>query len=131
MSSSFRKDRLASAIVRETSRLLLTEMRDPRLGFITVTRAKVSDDYQHAVIYVTVLGDKKRKKLTLAGLKSAQGFVQRELTRRIQMRSFPVIRFEIDAAIEKMYEIQKVLDGVKKERKAAPAPEEGAKGEEE
>jgi ribosome-binding factor A len=130
MPPSYRKDRLASSIVRETSKILLQELRDPRLGFVTVTRAKVSDDYRHATVYVTVLGPKKKKKLSLSGLKHAEGFVQRELSRRIPMRVFPEIRFAIDEAAEKMYAIGAMLDGLAQERKAkAPAPE--AAGEEE
>lgn len=121
MSSNFRKNRLASQIVRETSLILLREMSDPRLGFVTVTRSKISDDLSYAVIYVTILGTKKKKKLSLSGLKSAQGFVQRELTRRIQMRSFPEIRFEIDEQMEKMYEINGMLDGIARQRKTAEA----------
>jgi ribosome-binding factor A len=131
MSSTFRKDRLASALVRETGQILLQELRDPRLGFVTVTRSKVSDDYRYAVVYVTVLGDKKRKKLSLSALKSAQGFVQRELAKRIRMRSFPEIRFEIDKAVEKSYEINRVLDDLARKRKEAPAAESGAAEEEE
>lgn len=124
MAQSWRKDRLASEIVRQTGQILIQELRDPRLGFVTVTRAKVSDDYKHAKIFVSVMGTKKKKKLTLSGLKSAQGYVQRELARRIQMRSFPVINFELDESIEKAFKVTQILDQVKKNQ-APPTPPAG------
>jgi ribosome-binding factor A len=124
MAQSWRKDRLASEIVRQTGQILIQELRDPRLGFVTVTRAKVSDDYKHAKIFVSVLATKKKKKLTLAGLKSAQGFVQRELSRRIQMRSFPVISFELDESIEKAFKVTQLIDQVSKKTPPKASGEE-------
>lgn len=127
MAQGWRKDRLASEIVRQTGQILIQELRDPRLGFVTVTRVKVSDDYKHAKIFVSVMGSKKQKKLSLSGLKSAQGFVQRELSRRIQMRSFPVIHFELDDSIDKAFKITALMDDIAKKRKAsedAPVKEE-------
>jgi ribosome-binding factor A len=143
MGKGFRKDRLASEIVKETSKIILYELRDPRKGFVTVTRAKVSDDYRYAKIFVSIMGTPKEKKTVLGGLKHAQGFVQKELSRRIQMRSFPEIHFELDDSIEKAFKITNTLDQLARERKAreagqapptdkAEAPEKGeAPGEEE
>src|SRR5712672_3351510 len=134
MGKGFRKDRLASEIVKETSKIILYELRDPRKGFVTVTRAKVSDDYRYAKIFVSIMGTPKQKKTVLGGLKHAQGYVQRELSRRIQMRSFPEINFEIDDSIEKAFKITNEIDRLSRERKAREAgtkvPAEGA-GEEE
>lgn len=135
MAQSWRKDRLESEIVRQTGQILLQELRDPRLGFVTVTRAKVSDDYKHAKIFVSVMGPKKQKKLSLSGLKHAQGFVQRELSHRIRMRSFPSVHFELDDSIDKAFKITQLMDDLAKNRKPAADPAaEGtpvAKGEEE
>jgi ribosome-binding factor A len=137
MSQPFRKDRLASEIVKETSQVLLYEMRDPRLGFVTVTRAKVSDDYQNAKVFVSVLGTPKQKKLTMAALKHARGFVQAELSRRIRMRVFPEILFELDESIEKAFKMTQMLNDLARQRQSAapatapaPAPAEN-QGEEE
>jgi ribosome-binding factor A len=132
--SAYRKDRLASEIVRQTSKLVQSELSDPRLGFVTVTRAKVSDDYKYATVFVSVMGAPKQKKLSLSGLRHARGFVQRELARRIQMRSFPEIRFELDDSIDKAFKISGIIDGLNRERKAreaAAAPPEEKKAEEE
>lgn len=134
MGKGFRRDRLASEIVKETSKIILYELRDPRKGFVTVTRAKVSDDYRHAKVFVSIMGSAKEKKLVLGGLRHAQGFVQKELARRIQMRSFPEIQFEIDESIEKAFKITSTIDKLARERKARESgqtpPAEGA-GEEE
>jgi ribosome-binding factor A len=133
MGQGFRKDRLASEIVKETSKIILYELRDPRKGFVTVTRAKVSDDYRYAKIFVSIMGTPKEKKTVLGGLKHAQGFVQKELSRRIQMRSFPEIHFELDDSIEKAFEISNTIDKLARERKAREekAAAETPKGEEE
>jgi len=136
MSQPFRKDRLASEIVKETSQVLLYEMKDPRLGFVTVTRAKVSDDCRNAKIFVSVLGSPREKKLTMAALKHAQGFVQAELSRRIKMRVFPEIRFELDESIEKAFKVTRLLDDLARQREGrapadAPAEASGEAGEEE
>jgi ribosome-binding factor A len=133
MGQGFRKDRLASEIVKETSKIILYELRDPRKGFVTVTRAKVSDDYRYAKIFVSIMGTPKQKKLTMGGLRHAQGFVQKQLSRRIQMRSFPEINFELDDSIEKAFEISNTIDKLARERKAREekSTAETPKGEEE
>jgi ribosome-binding factor A len=135
MGQGFRKDRLASEIVKETSKIILYELRDPRKGFVTVTRAKVSDDYRYAKIFVSIMGTPKEKKLTMGGLRHARGFVQKQLSRRIQMRSFPEINFELDDSIEKAFEISNTIDKLARERKAREEKQTGTgeapKGEEE
>ena len=125
MGQGFRKNRLESEIVKETSRILLYELRDPRKGFLTVVRAKVSDDYQFAKVFVSVMGTAKQKKLTMKGLSHAHGFVQKELSRRIKMRSFPVIQFELDESLDKAMAVQKMISDVTKERKAREAKAAG------
>ncbi len=130
--TQYRKDRLQSEIVKETSQILLYELRDPRRGFVTVTRAKVSDDYRYATVFVSVMGKAKEKKLTMNGLRHARGFVRKQLARRIQMRVFPEISFQLDDSIEKSFQVQKVLDDLAKERKSREAGKAPAgKGEEE
>ena len=111
MKQGYRRDRLQSEIIKETSQILLYEMRDPRSkGMVTVVKVKVSADYRHARIYVSVMGTPKEKKLTMAGLHHAQGFVQRALSRRIQMRIFPEIAFELDESIEKAFQVTRLID---------------------
>ena len=132
MGQGFRTDRLASEIVKETSKIILYELRDPRKGFVTVTRAKVSDDYRYAKVFVSIMGTPKEKKLTMGGLRHAQGFVQKELSRRIQMRTFPEIQFELDDSIEKAFEITNTIDKLARDRTAREEKAaDPAKGEEE
>jgi len=126
MGQGFRKNRLESEIVKETSRILLYELQDPRKGFITVTRAKVSDDYRYAKVFISVMGTARQKKLAMGGLKHAQGYVQKQLSRRIQMRSFPEIHFELDVSLDKAMSIQKMISDVSRERKAREAKAAGA-----
>ncbi len=130
MGQGFRKDRLASEIIKEASKIILYELRDPRKGFVTVTKVKVSDDYRYAKIFVSIMGSPKQKKTVLGGLKHAQGFVQRELSRRIKMRSFPEISFELDDSIEKSFAVTNVIDQLSRERKAREAKTEDGKVQE-
>lgn len=131
MGQGYRKDRLESEVVKETSRILLYELRDPRKGFLTVTRAKVSEDYQYIKIFISVMGTAKEKKLAMSGLRHAHGFVQKELSRRIRMRSFPEIQFELDESLDKAMSIMKILADTAKERKAREAKTAPPQGEEE
>ena len=130
MGQGFRKDRLASEIIKEASKIILYELRDPRKGFGTVTKVKVSDDYRYAKIFVSIMGSPKQKKTVLGGLKHATGFVQRELSRRIKMRSFPEISFELDDSIEKSFAVTNVIDQLSRERKAREAKAEDGKVQE-
>jgi len=118
MGQGYRKDRLSSEIVKETSQIILFELRDPRKGFITVTRAKVSDDFRYATVFVSIMGTPKEKKLAMRGLVSAQGYVQQTLARRIKMRAFPEIRIELDESIEKAFKVTNMIDKLARERKA-------------
>ena len=119
--TQYRKNRLESEIVKETSRILLYELHDPRLGFVTVTRAKVSDDFHSAKVFVSIMGEAKKKKLSMKGLHHARGFVQKELSRRIKMRTFPEVHFELDESIDKAFKMSKLLDDIAKKREAGVA----------
>lgn len=130
MGQAWRRERLSSEIVKETSRILLHEMMDPRKGFVTVTRAKVSEDYRYAKIFVSVMGTAKQKKLAMSGLQSARGFIQKELSRRIQMRAFPEVHFELDETMDKALKMQALLGDIKRKREGAALPPVEEKEEE-
>ena len=83
--------RVAEAIREVASETILFELRDPRVKMVTVTRAEVSGDLQHAKVYVSVMGTEKEQQLTLHGLRHAAGFIQSKLARRLQTRFTPVI----------------------------------------
>src|SRR5258708_36242391 len=89
-------------VIREVaSTTILFELKDPRVKGVTVTRAEVSGDLQHAKVFVSIMGTPSEQALCLHGLKNAAGFVQSKLSDRLQTRYTPLIRFELDEAVKK------------------------------
>ena len=117
----YRKEMVCKEIKRVTADLLQKELRDPRLGFVSVTKAEVSSDFKYAKIFFSVMGNERQQKKTMAGLRHAKGFIQKELSRAIRMRSFPEIRFELDDSIEKAFKMTQLLDKLAAERNAQEA----------
>ena len=117
----YRKEMVCKEIKRVTADLLQKELRDPRLGFVSVTKAEVSSDLKYAKIFFSVMGNERQQKKTMAGLRHAKGFIQKELSRAIRMRSFPEIRFELDDSIEKAFKMTQLLDKLAAERNAQEA----------
>ena len=129
MAIPYRREKLSSQIAKEISAILLHELKDPRMGFVTVTRADVSVDYRSAKIFVSILGAEKDKKLAMSALKSASGFVQGLLGKRLRIRHSPEISFVRDDSIDRTIKLTKLIDDLAKERKAKEG--EPGKGEEE
>lgn len=121
--SPWRLQRLASQLVREISDILRRELKDPRIGFATVTRAVVSKDGRHAKVFVSVLGKEKEKKLTFAALRHARGFVQGELARRLQLRQMPELRFVRDDSVDRTIQVSEILARLRRDR-GEPGEEE-------
>ena len=117
----YRKEMVCKEIKRVTADLVLKELRDPRLGFVSVTKAEVSSDLKYAKIFFSVMGNERQQKKTMAGLRHAKGFIQKELARAIRMKSFPEIRFELDDSIEKAFKMTQLLDKLAAERNAQEA----------
>jgi ribosome-binding factor A len=98
-------------VIREVaSETILFELRDPRVKGVTVIRAEVSGDLQHAKIFVSIMGDAKEQQLCMHGLRHAAGFVQSKLARRLQTRFTPVISFVIDEGIKKSIEVSRLIN---------------------
>jgi len=110
---SFRPERLAEAIKKEVSELLREELKDPRIGFVTITSVEVSKDLRCANIYASVLGDSKDQKATIEALQKAQGFVRGELGRRIRLRYTPEITFKLDQSISRGSKLISLMKEVK------------------
>lgn len=127
MTSPYRRERVEREITREVAQILLYEMKDPRLGFMSVTRTKISKDFKIAHVFVSVMGPKKDKLLTMKGLKHSQGFVQKQLGSRLRMRDIPHVELVLDESIEKTFTVTNLIDKVAAERKARDTD----KGEEE
>jgi ribosome-binding factor A len=99
-----------SEVVREVAaEAILFEVRDPRVKGVTVTRAEVSADLQHAKVYVSVMGTEKEQKLCLHGLEAAAGFVQSKLAKRLTTRYVPHVTFVLDQGVKKSIEIARVI----------------------
>lgn len=120
---SRRTEKLREFIKEQVGQIIQQQLKDPRIGFVSVTDAEVSMDLRHARVFVSVLGDEDAKAATMEGLHSAQGYIRGELGRRLQMRFTPEIAFELDDSIERgtrvMSLIRDVTEGATHD---APAP---------
>lgn len=110
-----RQNRLAEALKEEISSMIREDLKDPGIGFVTITSVEVADDLGHAKVYVSVLGNEQAAKESLDALKRASGFIRSEVGKRIRLRHTPEIAFKYDASIEHGAHIAKLLKGVKTE----------------
>jgi ribosome-binding factor A len=115
--------RVAEVIREVASQTILFEVRDPRVKGVTVTRAEVSADLQHAKVYVSVMGSNKEQELCMHGLRHAAGFVQSKVASRLQTRFTPVIRFVLDEGVKKSIEMTRLINEALAQ--SAPAAEAG------
>lgn len=104
-----RTARIAEVIREVASETILFKMSDPRISMVTVLRADVSGDLQHAKVYVSVMGDEEHQKETLYALNGAAGFVQSQLADRMNTRFLPVLTFVLDQGVKKSLEISKLI----------------------
>ncbi|MBE3581592.1 MAG: 30S ribosome-binding factor RbfA [Thermoanaerobacteraceae bacterium] len=112
---SLRAERVAEQMKKEIAQILRDKIKDPRVGFVTVTAVELSSDLQHAKVYVSIYGDEQEKKQTLEALARATGFVRREIGRRIKLRLTPEIVFKFDESIEHGDRIARLLYRIKAE----------------
>jgi len=99
-----------SEVIREVAAsTILFELKDPRVKNVTVTRAEVTADLQHAKVYVSVMGSEKEQKLTMHGLQAAAGFVQAKLAKRLTTRYVPHVTFVLDDGVKKSIEISRII----------------------
>jgi ribosome-binding factor A len=106
---SSRKRRVDEAIRHVLSEALPT-LKDPRIGFVTVTGVEATRDFAQATVYVSVFGSEQEREQTLAGLEAARGLLQAQLARELQLRRTPVLSFEYDAAVERGVRLGKMID---------------------
>ncbi len=116
---SHRLEQIAELMRVELSDLLLREIKDPRLGFVTITHIKVSGDLAHARVQVSSLGDEREQRESLAALRSAAGFLRRELGQRIRIRTIPQLDFRLDHSMEEAEKVQRTLLSLAPELAAA------------
>ncbi len=128
MSSQLRVERLQELIKQEMSKMLLKEIKDPRIGFVTVTDVEVTGDLREAKIYVSVMGGEEKIQESLEGLQSALGFIRREIGRRIRLRFTPEISFALDTSLDYGEHIQKLLLKISHEEKEREPIEDNPAG---
>lgn len=104
--------RRVNEVIREVlGAAISTEMKDPRIGFVTVTDVDTSPDLRAARVYVSVLGSEREREDTLAGLASAHGFLQSRIGGELRMKRTPTLTFHYDETIEKGVRISRLLEG--------------------
>ena len=109
MAKQLRIEKLQELIKQEMSKMLLNDLKDPRIGFVTVTGVEMTGDLREAKIYVSVMGGAEQVKSSLEGLNSALGFIRREIGQRIKIRFTPEISFALDTSLDYGDHIQKLL----------------------
>jgi ribosome-binding factor A len=97
---SVRANRVGEQIKKEMTDILQRELKDPRIGFVTITGVEVTGDLQQATIFITVLGNEEQKESTLQGLSKATGFIRSEIGKRIRLRKTPELIFKFDESTE-------------------------------
>lgn len=116
MATPIRQKRVAERLRAEISDLLQRELKDPRLGMVTVTRVTIDRELAHADVYMSTLGDAERRSEMLDALRSAVGFIRREVGRRVQLRNTPQLVFHWDPGMENVEHISRLLDELKENR---------------
>ena len=111
---SIKIDRLEHTFVEQISMILKTEIKDERINFVTVTAAHITNDLSFAKIYVTVLNDEERDSI-LKQLNIASNFIERELSKRIEIRKMPNITFVYDESIEYANNIENIIEDINNE----------------
>lgn len=109
MAKQLRIEKLQELIKQEMSKMLLTDLKDPRIGFVTVTDVEMTGDLREAKIYVSIMGGAEQVKNSLEGLQSALGFIRREIGQRVRLRFTPEISFALDTSLDYGDHIQKLL----------------------
>ena len=110
--------RRVNAAVREVLSEAVGELKDPRIGFVTVTGVETSADLRQAVVYVSVLGSERKRQQTIDGLQAAHGILQSRIARELRMKRTPQLTFEYDPSVERGVRMTKLIDEL------APGPDD-------
>lgn len=113
--NSVKNTRINGEVLKELSNIIRSEIKDPRINHMTsVVAVEVAPDLKTCKAYISVLGDEKSQQDTIAGLKSAEGYIRRELARTVNLRNTPEIKFILDQSIEYGINMSKLIDEVTK-----------------
>ncbi len=116
MPNPHRQEKLGELIAVELSDLLRTRVKDPRVGFASITHVDVSGDLRHAKIHISVLGTEEEQAATIRALKHATGFLRHELASRLVLRYMPELVFKLDTSIEQGSRILELIRQVEDEK---------------
>ncbi|WP_080846406.1 30S ribosome-binding factor RbfA [Cytobacillus gottheilii] len=115
---SLRSNRVGEQMKKELGEIIGRKIKDPRVGFVTVTDVQVTGDLQQATVYISVLGDEEQRENTLRGLAKAKGFIRSEIGQRIRLRKTPEILFEFDESIDYGNRIESLLHQIQDEQRS-------------
>jgi ribosome-binding factor A len=121
--------RLAEEVREEVARMVASELKDPRLGFVTVVRVELAHDLRNARVYVGVLGSEAEREKSLVALRSAAGFIRRELGRRLRIHHSPEIDFRYDKGLEATDRVARLLQEDAAREKPTETGEDEGSGE--
>ena len=115
-----RAERVESQLKKIISEIVQKELKDPRIGFVTITGVDVSGDLQHAIVFFSVLGDKQQHEDTTKGLNSSAGYIRMLVGKKIKMRYTPQITFLFDESTEYSSRIDEIINKIHKEKENEP-----------
>jgi len=110
-----RVEKVQEFIKQEISKIVLTELKDPRIGFVTVTRVEATGDLRSAKVYISLMGSDEQKAETWAGLTKSLGYLRSEIGKRIRMRFAPELSLHLDETLEYSARIQELILKIKQE----------------
>ncbi len=110
-----RVEKVQELMKQEVSKMLLRDIKDPRIGFVTVTQVELTGDLREAKIYVSIMGSEQQIEDSWQGLQSALGFIRREIGKRIRLRFTPSISFALDKSLDYSAHIQELLNKINSE----------------
>src|SRR6266568_2562893 len=117
MPNLHRQEKLGELITQEISDLLRTRLKDPRIGFASITRVEVSGDLRHAKVFVSVMGTAEEQAATMKGLRHATGFLRHELASRLTLRYMPELVFKLDTSIAQGARLLELLQKIEQEER--------------
>ena len=112
-----RSERVQVQLKREISKILQEDLKDPRVGFATITRIDLTGDLRHARIYFSILGDEANQESSVEGIESAAGFIRKLIGERLKLKYVPELSFKLDKSIEYSMKLERVFERLENERK--------------
>ncbi len=105
-----RSQRVQELLLEEISNLIMKGLKDPRIGFVTVTKIELSNNIKHAKVFVSIMGNEVKKEESLSGLKSAKGFIRNQLGKNLHLKYIPELEFKIDESADHVEKITKLIN---------------------